>query len=65
MDLSSCTNWFCAKRNEKVPIASTECHSVVTSGPGPSPGSSNSCDDVIPPQKNCFRLVVLGIKINL
>ncbi|XP_044270296.1 GTP-binding protein Rhes [Tribolium madens] len=60
MDLSSCTNWFCAKRNEKVPITSTDCHSVVTSGPGPSPGSSNSCDDVIPPQKNCFRLVVLG-----
>nr|CAI5826072.1 unnamed protein product [Callosobruchus analis] len=34
---------------------------VVTTGPGPSPASTNSCaDDVVPPPKNCYRLVVLG-----
>ncbi|CAH1958802.1 unnamed protein product [Acanthoscelides obtectus] len=40
--------------------------SVVTSGPGPSPASTNSCtDDVVPPPKNCYRLVVLGRSISI
>jgi len=31
------------------------------SGPGPSPGSSSSCEDSCkPPPKNCYRLVLLG-----
>lgn len=30
-------------------------------GPGPSPGSSSSCEDSCkPPPKNCYRLVLLG-----
>lgn len=61
MNLSSCTNWLCSKRDGKIPNATTEYQSVVASaGPGPSPGSSNSCDDVVPPAKNCYRLVMLG-----
>ncbi|CAG9862074.1 unnamed protein product [Phyllotreta striolata] len=62
MDLSACTNWLCAKRqpNGMPAGAPQDYQSVVTSGPGPSPGSSSSCDDVVPPQKNCFRLVMLG-----
>ncbi|KAK9709450.1 Ras family [Popillia japonica] len=35
-------------------------NSTAAPDPGPSPGASNSCDDVIPPQKNCYRLVMLG-----
>ncbi|XP_055383723.1 GTP-binding protein Rhes [Condylostylus longicornis] len=34
-------------------------HEIVQ-GPGPSPGSSGSCDDSEPPPKNCYRLVMLG-----
>lgn len=31
------------------------------SGPGPSPGSSSSCEESCkPPPKNCYRLVLLG-----
>lgn len=63
MNLSMCSNWLCAKTDkEKASTPSGECHpaAVVTSGPGPSPGSSNSCDDVVPPPKNCYRLVMLG-----
>lgn len=62
MNLSTCTNWLCSKteNKEKNPITSTEFSTITTSGPGPSPGSSNSCDDVIPPSKNCYRLVMLG-----
>lgn len=60
MDLTFCTNWFCTKGTEKAPNVSTDYQTVVTTGPGPSPGSSNSCDDVVPHQKNCFRLVMLG-----
>lgn len=64
MNLSMCSSWLCAKtdKENKVSTPSGDCHpaAVVTSGPGPSPGSSNSCEDVVPPPKNCYRLVVLG-----
>lgn len=62
MNLSMCSSWLCT-RNDKEKIATPsrdQSSSVVTSGPGPSPGSSTSCDDVVPPPKNCYRLVVLG-----
>ncbi|XP_019867870.1 GTP-binding protein Rhes [Aethina tumida] len=69
--ISSCTNWLCTRKDgaagEKManhhphgPLERKDVQPVVTSGPGPSPGSSNSCDDVIPPPKNCYRLVMLG-----
>lgn len=60
MNLSACASWIC-KGNTKSPPTPTE-HNMTTvqSGPGPSPGSSGSCDDIIPPPKNCYRLVVLG-----
>ncbi|XP_056640002.1 GTP-binding protein Rhes isoform X2 [Diorhabda sublineata] len=61
MDLSACTNWLCTKRQQNgVQTTPQDYQSVVTSGPGPSPVSSTSCDDVVPPSKNCFRLVMLG-----
>lgn len=61
-----CSSWLCAKtdKENKASTPAGDCHpaAVVTSGPGPSPGSSNSCEDVVPPPKNCYRLVVLGKK---
>ncbi|XP_060535201.1 GTP-binding protein Rhes [Cylas formicarius] len=63
MNLGSCASWLCSKKEEEKTVPNhnaSEYHSVVTSGPGPSPASSSSCDDVIPPSKNCYRLVVLG-----
>ncbi|XP_031346926.1 dexamethasone-induced Ras-related protein 1-like [Photinus pyralis] len=62
MNLSSCTNWLCMKNNSKEVASPPTDFSppVLTTGPGPSPGSSSSCDDVLPPSKNCFRLVMLG-----
>lgn len=64
MNLSMCSSWLCAKtdKENKASTPSGDCNpsAVVTSGPGPSPGSSNSCEDVVPPPKNCYRLVVLG-----
>ncbi|KAK4877470.1 hypothetical protein RN001_009976 [Aquatica leii] len=62
MNLSSCTNWLCMTKKTEKPANSTTDFTppVLTSGPGPSPGSSSSCDDIVPPSKNCYRLVMLG-----
>ena len=64
MNFGSCSSWFCAKNEQEKPIANhttnNDHQDVITSGPGPSPASSTSCDDVIPPSKNCFRLIMLG-----
>lgn len=62
MNLSSCASWICKGNLHKSPPTPTEYTTTVTSGPGPSPGSSGSCDDVVPPPKNCYRLVMLGKK---
>ncbi|GJQ84202.1 hypothetical protein Trydic_g2874 [Trypoxylus dichotomus] len=74
--VGSCTSWLCANNapEKQLPsptdVAGSQTAATTTTpaantatnsaGPGPSPGSSNSCDDVIPPQKNCYRLVMLG-----
>lgn len=59
-----CGTWFCARNNGTTSSASVDRprspSSDVFQGPGPSPGSSGSCDDSIPPAKNCYRLVMLG-----
>lgn len=60
MNLSSCASWICKGNLHKSPPTPTEYTTTITSGPGPSPGSSGSCDDVVPPPKNCYRLVMLG-----
>ncbi|CAG9770581.1 unnamed protein product [Ceutorhynchus assimilis] len=65
MNFSLCTSWFCTKTEQEKPAnnhsaANNEYQAVVTTGPGPSPVSSGSCDDVMPPSKNCFRLIMLG-----
>ncbi|XP_025833963.1 GTP-binding protein Rhes isoform X2 [Agrilus planipennis] len=63
MNWSSCANWFCVLNNSKGKGASSpsdQATSVITSGPGASPASSTSCDDQVPPSKNCYRLIVLG-----
>ncbi|XP_055845515.1 GTP-binding protein Rhes [Episyrphus balteatus] len=73
--LNKCGTWFCSRTNNNnnnnnmtfnsgnnelngaKPIPFT---SEIVQGPGPSPGSSGSCDDSEPPAKNCYRLVMLG-----
>ncbi|CAH1171237.1 unnamed protein product [Phaedon cochleariae] len=65
MDLSACARWFCSRRAAggsgkgaaDCPVGG-DCPAA-GAGPGPSAGGSGACDDVVPPPKNCFRLVVL------
>lgn len=58
--LNRCSTWFCSRNNDTT-MDRTRSPSVdVFQGPGPSPGSAGSCDDSVPPPKNCYRLVMLG-----
>jgi hypothetical protein len=58
--LNRCATLICSRNTvpemDRPRTPSTE----VSHGPGPSPGSSGSCDDSVPPAKNCYRLVMLG-----
>ncbi|KAI4472141.1 Small GTPase [Holotrichia oblita] len=72
--VGSCTSWLCSHNETEKQLASPTdiggsqvpatatltTNNTTVADPGPSPGGSNSCDDVIPPQKNCYRLVMLG-----
>lgn len=58
--VNKCTTWFCTNRNNGPQYAEDKSFGEVMHGPGPSPGSSGSCDDSQPPPKNCYRLVMLG-----
>lgn len=60
MNLSACASWICKGNTKSPPTPTEHTMTMVQSGPGPSPGSSGSCDDIVPPPKNCYRLVVLG-----
>ncbi|XP_017779820.1 PREDICTED: GTP-binding protein Rhes isoform X2 [Nicrophorus vespilloides] len=65
MDFLGCCSWLCpGSGSMKSCTPDKQEHNTnsqaASSGPNPSPGSSNSCDDVHPLQKNCYRLVVLG-----
>ena len=62
-----CGTWFCSRNNVAGSGGSASQmdrarspSSDIFQGPGPSPGSSGSCDDSQPPAKNCYRLVMLG-----
>lgn len=54
------TTWFCTNRMGSSAQQEDKSFGEVMHGPGPSPGSSGSCDDSQPPAKNCYRLVMLG-----
>lgn len=74
--LGRCAGWLCGKTGFASPgennNAAVAGHNTLSGdrpaspvieimhGPGPSPGSSGSCDDSQPPLKNCYRLVMLG-----
>ncbi|XP_026481057.1 dexamethasone-induced Ras-related protein 1-like [Ctenocephalides felis] len=74
--LGRCAGWLCGKTGFASPgennNAAVAGHNTsngdrpaspvieIMHGPGPSPGSSGSCDDSQPPLKNCYRLVMLG-----
>lgn len=62
--MNRCTTWLCAKNGGGGNLHSyndvQSPTAEVMQGPGPSPGSSGSCDDSQPPAKNCYRLVMLG-----
>lgn len=65
MNFNMCSSWLCAKTDNKekppaTPPGDYNSAIATASGPAPSPGSSSSCDDAVPPPKNCYRLVVLG-----
>nr|XP_022902109.1 GTP-binding protein Rhes isoform X1 [Onthophagus taurus] len=67
MNFGACTSWLCRNNNSEKQQQQQqdggnqeEQTPVTVTTPGPSPAISNACDDVIPPQKNCYRLVVLG-----
>ncbi|KAJ8897162.1 hypothetical protein PR048_002508 [Dryococelus australis] len=54
---TSCLGRLCAPS----PASSESPMLPQQTGPGPSPGSSSSCEDSCkPPAKNCYRLVLLG-----
>ncbi|XP_044735880.1 GTP-binding protein Rhes [Chrysoperla carnea] len=44
---------------KKMPYSSAQNFLTSDIGHG-SPGSQGSCDDIVPPPKNCYRLVMLG-----
>ena len=55
------TTWFCTTRmGSSGGQHEDKSFGEVMHGPGPSPGSSGSCDDSQPPARNCYRLVMLG-----
>lgn len=68
MSYEYCMNWLCPQGNAKTSaitspketVEASPIETMVTTGPNPSPGSSNSCEDAQPPPKNCYRLVMLG-----
>ncbi|XP_030760826.1 dexamethasone-induced Ras-related protein 1 isoform X2 [Sitophilus oryzae] len=65
MNFSTCTSWFCSKDEEEKNMcnhrADNEHQSIITTEQtANTANNSGSCDDVVPPSKNCFRLVVLG-----
>lgn len=69
---TKCGTWFCARSNDddvggggamsRASGADRQRSPSLDAfqGPGPSPGGSASCDDSVPPPKNCYRLVMLG-----
>lgn len=58
--LGRCSSWLCSRSHGTQSDRPGSPSADVFSGPGPSPGSSGSCDDSQPPAKNCYRLVMLG-----
>ena len=64
--INRCANWFCTRNiNTSTEHRPSSPSADVTQGPGPSPGSSGSCDDSQPPPRNCYRLVMLGYVFSL
>lgn len=58
--INKCAMWLCGRSRNNAPDEQRSPTDDIVQGPGPSPGSTGSCDDSQPPPKNCYRLVMLG-----
>lgn len=58
--INRCATWLCGRSRNGSSDNQRSPGDDVVQGPGPSPGSTGTCDDSQPPPKNCYRLVMLG-----